>query len=65
MQVEEKRKICEKNNMKKKKSIIRKCMGKGGLDPTPFKQASKPIDLLKSGGTPPTVAVLPKSKNNY
>jgi hypothetical protein len=51
--------------MSKKRKILKKCMGRGGLESTPFTQASKPIDLLKSGGMPPTAAPLPKNKNNY
>lgn len=50
--------------MTKKRSIIKKCMGKGGPIPTSFQQASSPINLLKVKGTPPTASSLPKTKNN-
>lgn len=45
------------------RAVRRKMSGMGG--PSPFSQASKPIDLLKSGGMPPTATPLPKNKNNY
>ncbi|MFA7301816.1 MAG: hypothetical protein WC069_05920 [Candidatus Shapirobacteria bacterium] len=51
------------NNLKKKK-ILKKACGKGGLATSPFSEASSPINLLKTKGEPPTVAVIPKSKDN-
>lgn len=59
------KKLPEYKKKKILKKAIKKMNGKGGLESTAFTQASKPIDLLKSGGMPPTAAPLPKNKNNY
>lgn len=49
---------------KTKKSILKKCIGKGGMDFSSFKQASSPINLLKAEGQPPTAQQLEKSPSN-
>lgn len=56
----------ELKEIKKKalKKLVGKYKGKGGLIPTPFVQASTPIDLLKKSSIPPTVQAIPKSKEN-
>ena len=42
---------------KAKRKILKKYVGKGGtMGPSQFDQASTPINLLKAGPTPPTVA---------
>jgi hypothetical protein len=50
--------------MNKKKKIIKKCMGKGGMPNSPYKQANAPIDLLKMRGEPPTTSAIPRSETN-
>lgn len=52
-------------SIKKKllKKSVKKHTGKGGMIPTPFSQASTPIDLLKSS-MPPTVRSIPRSDPN-
>ena len=54
------------DRVKKKslKKILKKHTGKGGPIPTPFAQASSPIDLLKSSSVPPTVRAIPNSRMN-
>lgn len=55
----------ELKEIKKKvlKKAVKKHTGKGGPIPTPFTQASSPIDLL-TAGSPPTVRPIPKSQTN-
>jgi hypothetical protein len=52
-------------NVKKKKAILKKHTGKGGMETSPFKQVASPIDLLTTNGEPPTTKGVPKTKDNY
>jgi hypothetical protein len=50
-----------------KKKALKKILkdGKGGFKiPSLYSEASKPINLLKQIGTPPTASKIPKSENN-
>lgn len=58
------KKLPEHKKKQTLKKTLKKFKGKGGLDTNPFAQASTPINLLKSGGTPPTAAPLPKTSAN-
>ena len=50
---------------KKKKAILKKYTGKGGIGVSPYKQVASPIDLLKTKEEPPTTIGVPNTKNNY
>lgn len=50
---------------KKKKEILKKYTGKGGIGESSYKQIASPIDLLKTSGEPPTAEGVPKTKDNY
>jgi len=50
--------------MNKKKAILKRYLGKGGLEQTSFSQADSPINLLENPGIPPTATAIPKSKSN-
>jgi len=55
--------IPKKKKLSSLKKIISKHTGKGGPSTDLFKEASSPINLLKSGG-PPTASSIPKTSKN-
>jgi hypothetical protein len=46
------------------KNVLKKHIGKGGAIPNQFVRDSSPINLLETGGEPPTTPPIPKSQNN-